>query len=123
MSITLIDRHGVVLIRSPVRSSSRALVAWPRFPGTLPSVIAALATPFLPATPFRPPVPGASTFDATFTEFRLGEQPRADPTPEMAPKQVQVLVLGTETVRFSETERRRRRFGVPARRVWAASRL
>jgi hypothetical protein len=87
MSITLIDRHGVVRIRSPVLSSKRALVAWPRFPGTLPSVIAALASPlgatapFLPATPVGLAASRASTFDPTFTGVQARRAADGQPEP------------------------------------------
>src|SRR5579883_711091 len=40
MSITLIERHGVSTSSSAVHSSSRRRVAWPRRPGTRPSVVA-----------------------------------------------------------------------------------
>ena len=38
--MTLIDRHGVPVSSSVVQASSRWRVAWPRRPGTLPSVAA-----------------------------------------------------------------------------------
>src|SRR6185437_6349207 len=39
MSMTFTDRHGVVVSRSTVASSSRCRVARPRWPGTRPSVV------------------------------------------------------------------------------------